>query len=167
MIRSNSRLIAPSSSGPRVDALHVLEHLRLARRLVDLQAGRLLLVADLQRARGPRAQQPDELLVDLVDPPAELVEPAHTALFSHRTYSPARSATSADRAMFRNHVDEGAADDRGVGRRAGLGHLFGRRDAEAERDGQRRLRAHARRRVRAMSAASRSRTPVTPSREIT
>ena len=96
MIRSNSRLIAASSSGP-VDLLHVREHFRLARRLVDLDAGRLLHPPDL-RARTRRARSAaDQLLVERVDALAEIVESRLTAApFSHRTYSPARSATSGD-----------------------------------------------------------------------
>ena len=79
---------------PRIDPLHVPEDFRFARRLVDLEPQQLLLVADLQRARRARAQQLDEPLVDRVDLLPKLVDAAHTALFSHRTYSPARSATS-------------------------------------------------------------------------
>src|SRR6476646_7962761 len=51
-------------------------------------------MADRERARGALAQELDELRVDVINPLPELVDPLYTALFSHRTYSPARSATS-------------------------------------------------------------------------
>src|SRR4029079_10857934 len=78
----------------QVDPLHVPEDFRFARRLIHLESEQLLFVADLQGARRPRAQQLDEALVELVDLLPQFVDPAHTALFSHRTYSPARIATS-------------------------------------------------------------------------
>jgi len=74
-----------------VHALHVIEHFGLPVRLVDGHARCLFLASDGQRALGALAQQAHELLVDVVDPAAQRVERRHSALFSHRTYSPARS----------------------------------------------------------------------------
>src|SRR6478752_4489103 len=79
---------------PRVDSLNVAENFRLARRLIDLESDQLLFMADRQCARGALAQELDEPRVEVVNLLTKLVDPVHTALFSHRTYSPARSATS-------------------------------------------------------------------------
>src|SRR5215203_1568842 len=89
---------------PHVDPLDVTEHLRFARRLVDLQPGELFLVTDLERARGAFVQELDEPLVERIDFSPQFVE-AHTAPFSQRTYSPARGNIRR-RAVVRNHLHE-------------------------------------------------------------
>ena len=143
----------------RVDLLDVIEHLRLARRLIERPSRR---ASSRDRSRsahcGAFAQQPDELLVDRVDLAPQLVEPcSHCALQpSHVFACPIGDVRR--RAMFRNHVHERAADDRRVRRRARLRDVFGRRDAEPERDGQARLRsAPARRAPRRRSQGCRGR----------
>src|SRR5687767_9366364 len=78
-----------------VDVLYVREHLGLARGLVDVHPGLLLDPSDLERARGARAEQADELFVERIDAPPQLVQPAYNALFSHRTYSEVRGHRSA------------------------------------------------------------------------
>src|SRR4029453_10924379 len=78
----------------RVDPLNVTEDFRFTRWLIDLESYQLLLVTDGECARGALAQELDEPRVDVIDLLTKLVDSPHTALFSHRTYSPARSATS-------------------------------------------------------------------------
>lgn len=45
-------------------------------------------------------------------------------------------------AGLRNHADKAAAHDRRIGERANLTDMVGSRNAESQRDGQRRHRAH-------------------------
>ena len=169
MIRSNSRLIAPSSSGPRLTCCDVREHFRLARRLVDLDAR-----ASSSRGRSParRRRAPlssaHQLLVELVDALPQGLDDGFTGCSSASARTrPRVRATSGASPCSRNHVDQRAADDGGIGPAAGLGDVLGRRDAEADRKRQRRLRRVPARAAPATSAASRSRMPVTPSREMT
>src|SRR6185503_8548278 len=78
-----------------VDVLHVREHFGLAGGLVDVHARLFLDTADLERARGARAEQAHELLVERIDPAPQRLELAYNLLFSHRTYSEVRSHRSA------------------------------------------------------------------------
>src|SRR4029450_11004342 len=84
----------------RIDRLHVRQNVRLPRRLVDLQAQQLLLPADLERARRPRAECSHQELVEILDAPAEVGDEVFRALrlysplFSHATYFSTRPARS-------------------------------------------------------------------------
>ena len=168
MIRSNSRLIAPSSSGPRLIVLHV------ARALPPrATAGRPRAPRSSSRGRS-RARTSARALSSatscssmLVDPPPQLVEPVHSALFSHRTYSPARS----------RHVWRPRRVPRSRCTSA-LPTTAASADAAGLRDVLRATRCRSRARPAATTAPAparsgrrrpprrSSRTPVTPSREI-
>src|SRR5687768_10012843 len=91
----------------RVYPLHVRQHFGFARRLVDLEPEELLDPAHFESARRPRAEQPDQQLVEIVDAPPQVVDPrrgvgtfggacavagkrtirVYSSLFSHPTYS--------------------------------------------------------------------------------
>src|SRR5687768_4858798 len=77
-----------------VDCLHVRQHLGLTGRLIHLEPQTFFLRANGQRAFGAGVEQAHERLVDLVDPLTKLVDPLHSALLSHRTYSRTASGAS-------------------------------------------------------------------------
>lgn len=54
--------------------LHVLQDLRLAVRLVDLESLRVLHLSNLERARGALTEQFHQPFVELIDPLAEFVD---------------------------------------------------------------------------------------------
>jgi hypothetical protein len=73
---------------PTVDRGDVGQDLRLARRLIDLDAGLALDPPHLEGGFGAGRQQPDQLLVEIVDALPQRLEQCYNPLFSHRTYSP-------------------------------------------------------------------------------
>src|SRR2546427_8331451 len=92
---------------PAVRALHAFEHFAFALRLIERLMFRLLYVPDFDGAARPLVQQLDELLVDLIDAAAPLIDghgatsrrliPCRAASFSARTRSPrAAAAASGD-----------------------------------------------------------------------
>src|SRR6185295_12870532 len=150
----------------RIDPLNVTEDVRLARRLIDLEADQFLLVTDRERARGAFAQELDEPRVEVVDLLTKLVDPLYTALFSHRTYSPARSATSGaapcSAITFTSALPTTAASADWQALATCSGDEIPNPTATGSDDC-----AFTRATSSVTSSARRSRTPVTPRREIT
>ena len=140
-----------------------VEHLPLAVGLVDLQAERVLDLADLQRARRALVQQARRAARrarrcgSRSRRSSRAVRRSARVPFSHRTYPlDARRRDRRHRPRSRRPAHERAADDRRIGDPADVcGHVLGPRDPEAERDRQRRVRPHARRPARRTSSASR------------
>ena len=93
MIRSNSRLIEASLSGPGLICCTCARTSASRDGLVDLQAQPLLLAADLERAGRPRAERADQQLVELVDAAPQVLHERgrvvrvflYSSLFSHAT----------------------------------------------------------------------------------
>ena len=168
MMRSNSRLIAPSSSGPALTRCTCVEHFGLARRLVDARA-RLASSRARSRARTPRARSAAGRAARRArrcagaDRRARLT-PRSSASARTRRRAPATSrGVPCSAITFTSALPTTAAS----AERAGFGDLLGRRDAEADRDAAAPTAPRTRADERSASAASRSRAPVTPSREMT
>src|SRR5262245_63261354 len=123
-------------------------------------------MADRERARRAFAQELDEPRVDVVDLLTKLVDRVHTALFSHRTYSPARSATSGaapcSAITFTSSLPTTAASADRHAFATCSGDEIPNPSATGNDDC-----ALTRATKSVTSSARQSRTPVTPSREIT
>ena len=74
MTRSKRRLIAAWSSGPVLHACTLLQHFRLAIRLVDRHAHVALDAPDFERAGGAGVEQADERFVQQIDPFSQILE---------------------------------------------------------------------------------------------
>ena len=69
----------------RVEPVDVREHFRFPRGLIDVHALFPFDASDLERARGARVEQADQMLVEHVDPAAQIVQVSpHDSPFSHR-----------------------------------------------------------------------------------
>src|SRR5262245_57099624 len=123
-------------------------------------------MADRERARRAFAQELDEPRVDVVDLLTKLVDRVHTALFSHRTYSPARAATSGaapcSAITFTSALPTTAASADWQAFATCSGEEMPNPTATGSDDCARTRATNS-----VTSSASRSRTPVTPRREIT
>ena len=141
MIRSNNRLIAPSSSGPRFTLRDVRENFGLAGRLVDVDARRLLHATYFQRAGGARREEAHQLLIELVDALPQGLDEAYRLLFSHFTYSLACAHTSPDplRAIVSTNALPTTAASAA---RQASATCCRARDAEADRNRKRRRGAY-------------------------
>ena len=108
MIRSNSRAIASGPSGPS-DAMlaHVVEHVLLAIRLIDLDALLLLQPADLADAARALVEQPHEHFVHAIDVPPQIVE--RHGFMSRRVSRRTHALLAATRTYVLDPFDELAA----------------------------------------------------------
>ena len=130
MIRSKILTTASAVSGPESSVAELpdaRQHLRLALGLIDRQARLVLEPPDFDGARHAHVQQPHELLVDDVDPPAQLLDtsglqPPHILLYPR--------VEIRRRAGLGDDADERAADHRRIGPPADFAHVLRLRDAE-------------------------------------
>ncbi len=124
MMRSNSRLIAPWSSGPALADRDVAQDLGFARRLIDRLPPLLLPAADLERARRPLVEQRDQIAGRSAS--MRRRRASRSSLTRHRPFQPRTKAPTAARHVApgrrrpAHHVHERAADDRGVREAADL-----------------------------------------------
>ena len=151
-----------------VGRAHAGEHVRFARRLVDRQPGVLLQPADLQRARRALVQQRDELACRADRCPRAAIRSSARSTLSASARTVRRRGPDRRRWPPRVAMTSTIAlpTTAASAYSAHFGDVLRPRDAEPERDRQRRHRAHAARPAARRCRRRSSRAPVTPSREI-
>src|SRR5438067_4535742 len=166
----------------RRDAAHVCEHLLLALGLIHLDAEILLDAADLARHARALVEQPHQHFVHAIDVVAELVEPAHRytrtgrpsarsaasvrpAPFSQRTYSSTRGIKCAD-PLSVAITDTSALPTTAASAKPPISATCSGRETPKPSAIGSDVCARMRRAIASAPDATRSRAPVTPSREM-
>src|SRR5690349_1927695 len=154
------------------DTPHVRDHLLLALGLVHLDAEVFLEAPDLARHARALVEQPHQHFVHAVDVVAQIVHPAHRytragrpAAFNQRTYSSTRGISSGDPLSFAM-TDTSALPTTAASAKPPISATCSGRETPKPSASGSDVCARMRRAIASAPDATRSRAPVTPSREM-